>query len=73
MWTLQVTLKKNCHKPCKKYAGQEKCGFFKIRIRIRDQDPDPAENGPDPQPWVPVGTYLPTGSSDPWIHNPESN
>ena len=25
-----------CHKPCKKYAGQEKCAFFKSRIRIRD-------------------------------------
>ncbi len=24
-----------CHKPCKKYAGQEKCGFF------LKQDPDP--------------------------------
>ena len=47
MWTLQVTFKKNfCHKPCKKYAGQEKLFFlkqdpgsgFKIlicRIRIR--------------------------------------
>jgi len=41
MWTLQVTLKKkNCHKPCKKYAGQEKCGYFlKSRIWIRDPDP----------------------------------
>ena len=38
MWTLQVTLKKKNfgHKPCKKYAGQEKCFFFKSRIRIRD-------------------------------------
>jgi len=51
MWTLQVTFKKKiCHKPCKKYAGQEKCFFLKagsgsgaafkilicrIRIRIR--------------------------------------
>ena len=36
MWTLQVTFKKHFffHKPCKKYAGQEKCFFLK-------QDPDP--------------------------------
>ena len=42
MWTLQVTFKKKkiCHKPCKKYAGQEKCVvFFKSRIRIQDPDP----------------------------------
>ena len=42
MWTLQVTfLIFFRHKPCKKYAGQERCGFFVkagsgSEIRIRD-------------------------------------
>ena len=34
MWTLQVTfINFFCHKPCKKYAEQEKCAFFNSRIR----------------------------------------
>ena len=55
MWTLQVTLKKKiCHKPCKKYAGQEKCVFF------LKQDPDP-----DPNPLLKLW-FAGSGSGRKW-------
>jgi len=53
MWTLNVTLKKNCHINHAKNMRDRKCFFFKLK---QDPDPgfkqvlDPTKNGPDPQP-----------------------